>query len=362
MKGYNVCGIQQIGVGVSDIYEAWEWYLTNFGMDCRIFEDETVAELMLPYTGGKPQSRHAALAVNLQSGGGFEIWQYKGRKPQPMDGEVSLGDLGINYCKIKAKDVDLAYKKLSDRGVDIINTPSANPSGERSFFVKDPYHNIFQIVQGNDWLFEEKKATGGAYGAIVGVSNIERALPIYSDILGYDETVYDVTGTFADLEKLPGGDAKVRRVLLKPSKKFAGPFSKLLGQSQIELVCSETPGKKIYANRFWGDPGFIHLCFDIQGMNDLKEYCVKNNSPFTVDSNPNGSSFDMGEAAGHFSYIEDPDGTLIEFVETHKVPILKKLGLYVHLEGKEHGKYLPMWMLKALKFSKVKTTSGLAKK
>ena len=33
----------------------------------------------------------------------------------------------------------------------------------------------------------------------------------------------------------------------------------------------------------------------------------------------------MGEAAGHFSYIQDPDGTLIEFVETHKVPILKKL-------------------------------------
>jgi len=42
--------------------------------------------------------------------------------------------------------------------------------------------------------------------------------------------------------------------------------------------------------------------------------------------------FDMGEAAGRFSYIEDPDGTLIEFVETHKIPIFKKLGWYLHLE------------------------------
>ena len=50
----------------------------QFGMDCRIFEDEAEAKLMLPYTGGEPRSRHAVLALNLQSGGGFEIWQYKG--------------------------------------------------------------------------------------------------------------------------------------------------------------------------------------------------------------------------------------------------------------------------------------------
>ena len=31
----------------------------------------------------------------------------------------------------------------------------------------------------------------------------------------------------------------------------------------------------------------------------------------------------MGDAAGQFAYIEDPDGTLIEFVETHKVPLVK---------------------------------------
>ena len=43
----------------------------------------------------------------------------------------------------------------------------------------------------------------------------------------------------------------------------------------------------------------------------------------------------MGEAAGHFTYIEDPDGALIEFVETHKVPVLKKLGWYIHLKDRD---------------------------
>ena len=75
MKEYLICGIQQVGIGVLNLEEAWRWYIRQFGMDCRIFEDEAEARLMLKYTGGKPQSRHAVLALNLQSGGGFEIWQ-----------------------------------------------------------------------------------------------------------------------------------------------------------------------------------------------------------------------------------------------------------------------------------------------
>ena len=63
-----ITGIQQIGIGVPNVYEAWKWYKENFGMDIRIFEDDTVAELMLPYTGGKPHQRHAALAMNISGG------------------------------------------------------------------------------------------------------------------------------------------------------------------------------------------------------------------------------------------------------------------------------------------------------
>ena len=56
MKGYVISGIQQMGIGVINVNEAWKWYIKQFGMDCRIFEDEAEAKLMLPYTGGKPRS------------------------------------------------------------------------------------------------------------------------------------------------------------------------------------------------------------------------------------------------------------------------------------------------------------------
>jgi hypothetical protein len=62
----------------------------------------------------------------------------------------------------------------------------------------------------------------------------------------------------------------------------------------------------------------------------------------------------MGEAAGHFSYTEDPDGTLIEFVQTHRIPLIKKIGWYLDLRKRNPAKPLPTWMLNTLKLGKVK--------
>ena len=358
MKEYIIVGIQQIGIGVRNLEEAWKWYIRQFGMDCRIFEEEAEAKLMLPYTGGKPRTRHAVLALNLQSGGGFEIWQYKGREPLQIKENIKLGDLGICACKMKVKDVVSAFEYYKKDGIQLLGRVSEDPSGKKTFFLIDPYGNIFQLVEARDWFMNEKKISGGSYGVMIGVSDIEKSKIVYSDILGYDEVLYDKTEVFSDLAVLPGGDKKSRRVLLGRSKPFTGPFSRILGDSVIELISThDGPGKKIFEGRFWGDPGFIHLCYDIRGMNELREFCRMKGFPFMVDSmrSHEGNSFDMGEAAGHFSYIEDPDGTLIEFVETHKISILKKLGWYLDLRKRDPNKSLPIWMLKTLRFSRVKS-------
>ena len=348
-----ISGIQQIGIGVSNVYEAWKWYKENFGMDIRIFEDDTVAELMLPYTGGKPHKRHAALAMNISGGGGFEIWNYTSRTPVAPNFEVQLGDLGINVAKIKSPNVKKAYEDFKSRNVAILGDLY-----ETHFFVKDLYGNIFQVVQQDDYFKNTGKPTGAVAGAIIGVSNIENARKVYSDILGYDIVVSDKEEVFDDFKNITGGTNRFRRVLLKNSKKPEGSFSQLLGESFIELiqVLNREP-KKIFEGRFWGDLGFIHLCYDISDMDDLKRECESKGFPFTVDSSVKhneDNSFDMGEAAGHFTYIEDPDGTLIEFVETHKVPIMKKFGWYLNMKKRDPRKPLPKWMLSALALNKVK--------
>ncbi|MFM9673596.1 hypothetical protein, partial [Streptomyces galilaeus] len=75
------------------------------------------------------------------------------------------------------------------------------------------------------------------------------------------------------------------RVLLKKPLSNKGAFSKLLGSIQLELIeIKDSSPKKIYANRYWGDCGFIHLCFDVLNMNTLKGICTSKGYHFTVDS------------------------------------------------------------------------------
>jgi len=352
-----ISGIQQIGIGVNDVYEAWKWYIENFGMDIRIFEEKAKAEYMLPYTGGLPKERHAALALNLMGGGGFEIWQHTERVPEAPKFEVKLGDLGIFAAKIKTPDALIAYSRFMANKSAL--TPVENDPGDRAvFFVSDPYGNIFQIAEEEKFFtYDSKKVTGGTYGALIGTTDPDKAMKLYSDILGYDRVVYDVKGTFEDLKGIPGGENKFRRVLLRHSEERQGAFARVFGPTEIELfqVLDRKP-KNIFENRFWGDFGFIHLCFDVTGIKLLKKECEENGFPFTVDSDvhPEGKPFDMGEAAGHFAYVEDPDGTLIEFVETHKIPLVKKIGWYLNLGDRKHPEEpLSDRMIKMLRFMRV---------
>lgn len=320
-------------------------------MDILIFEDVAEATLMKHYTGGQAESRHAILSLNLKGGAGLEIWQFKNRTPQAST-SILAGDLGILCIKIKSNDLQASYHFLKEKGVNPLSDLTKTPEGKEHFFFQDPFENIFEVVKSEDWFSTNRFHVGGSVGCIIGVSDIERSLKFYQEILGYDQVVYDQHDVFSDLTTLPGGKNKIRRMLLRHGQKKQGAFSKLLGESEIELfqVLDRTPSK-IFDQRFWGDLGFIHLCFDVHGMSALKEKCAQLGRAFTTDSS---ASFDMGEAAGHFSYVEDPDGTLIEFIETHRLPIIKKIGWYLNLKKRNPHKSLPSWILKSLRFNRVK--------
>lgn len=350
-----ICGIQQIGIGVPDVQEIWKWYRKFFGVDVRIFEEAAEAPLMTKYTGGKVHSRTATLAMSMEGGGGFEIWQFTSRDTEKPKSIPQLGDFGLYICRIKSRDVEASFKYMTEQGAKLLGQLKTTPNGEHHFFVEDPNGNIFNVVQELD-VFQKTKfpgKTGGAAGAMIGVSDIDKAKSLYADVLGYSVVEYDETDVFDCFSELPMGDQKVRRVLLSHPEVRKGPFAPLLGPTKIELIQSidRTDCQPIFKDRFWGDWGFIHLCFDVRNMKQLQKECEDAGFPFTVDS---GETFDMGEAGGRFSYIEDPDGALIEFVETHKVPIMKKLGWYINLKNRDPKKSLPKWMLKAMGMNRVK--------
>ena len=340
MESFMISGIQQIGVGTVDFRKSWNWYIDMFGIDIRILEDDTVAERMLPYTGGKPQKRHACIAVNLQGGGGFEIWQYSDRKPEPCPFEIAVGDLGIFAAKLKCRDVLSFHKHISAKW-NSCTEPEMLPDGSPCFYIKDLYGNTFQIIENKEVFIEQHRLTGGMAGAVIGVTDMERSLRFYKEVLGYDTVKCDFTGPYSNHDIMPEARKRCRRVILT-APKLKGAFAELFGYSEIELVqaLEHTP-RKIYGGRYWGDPGFIQICFDVTGMDAMKKFCAEKGHPFTVDSCPDGETFDMGDASGRFAYIEDPDGTLVELVETGKVPIVKKLGFCIDMTKRNPSKPLP---------------------
>lgn len=343
-----ITGIQQVGIGVSNAHEAWKWYREVFDIDVPVFDDEAKATLMKAYTGGEIHTRRAVLALNMLGGGGFEIWQFKSRTPSPCEFDLQIGDLGINAVKIKSRNVKACHKSFQNKSINYISDLYTDPDGNHYFWIKDPFQNTFQIVSDDSWFSSQRKNIGGVCGVVMGVKDIDKVLPLYREALGFNRLCYDVSGQFHDLKK----DRSYRRVLIEKKQIDEGPFSRLLGGVQVELVeMLDHKPKAVFKNRYWGDLGFIHVCFDVNDMDRLESNCEKLGYSFTVDS---ADSFDMGEAAGRFSYIEDPDGTLIEFVQTHKIPIMKKWGWFINLKNRNTNKPLPNWMLRSMAINRVK--------
>ena len=342
-------GIQQVGIGTPNVHESFKWYRRNFGFDVPVFDEAAEAPFMTQYTGEKVQSRHAILAMNLNGGGGMEIWQYTSREPETQT-PFSLLQLGLLVTRIKCENA------LEGRNKLIENNPSEvknDPLGKPSFSLTDPFRNRFIVAESDNWYQHKNSTFGGIEGIVIGVSDMEKSLKFYRDVLQIDDVLFDEERVFEDFAGLEGGDQTFRRVRLAPSKRNTGAFSKVFGAFYVELVeAKSTPNTgHNMKDRFWGDQGFIHLCFDVNQMDTIKKRADDLNNSFTIDT---GDSFSMGEAAGRFAYLEDPDGTLIELVETHKITVAKKLGWRLNLSESRKRKPLPDFVFKVIGMTRVK--------
>ena len=350
----TINGIQHIGVGVPNHAESWKWYRQNFGMDICFFNGEAEAPLMQIYTKGEVINKQAAMISNLHGGCAMEVVCPVSFKATHANLDFELGDLGIFSASVKSVNIEKAYSEFVSNGTTVLGDIKTSPIGRKSFFIKDPNGLLFQITEGNSWFIQPKKVImGGPTGVTIGVSDIDKSMALYADIIGYDKVLMDETGVFDDWKDIQGGSKTFRRVLLTQSNKPGGGFANVTGQTYIELVqaLDYTP-RKMYENRLWGDIGFVHLGLDVRGMKSLGEDLKSKGFGFTCDTD---DALTMGGSTRvHCTYIEDPDGTLIELIEVFKIPIIEKLGVFLNVEKRDPKKPLPNFMLKAMKFSRIK--------
>lgn len=350
---YTIHGIQHLGVGVPDHKKAWDWYIKFFGMDIPLFNDEAEAPLMTIYTKGKVISKRAAMVLNIKGGCGMEVVSPTTFKATHSKTSFQLGDLGIFTGLIKTPNIEKAFHFFKSNKANLISELVKSPYGWDTFYVKDLNDLVWQIVPANDFYTNHNHVTGGTSGCSIGVKDMNNSISFYN-LLGYDEIIADNSGVFPDWANINGGNNEFRRVLLSQKNPSGGGFSQLAGKSYIELVqdLSKRKPNKIYQDRLWGDIGFVHLGFDVRNMQALGEKLSSEGYGFTCDTK---DVLSMGENTKvHCTYCEDPDGTLIEMIEVYKIPIIEKLGLFLNVEKRKPSQPLPSWMLKALKFTRVK--------
>ncbi len=351
-------GIQHISIGIPNTYEAWTWYRQNLGFDIPLIDDKDATERMLPLTNNRAEDRHIVFAINMQGGAATMLWQYTTRKPEAPQTDIKLGDLGIFAAKIKSKNIKRCYLKHKVQNVNIISDIQKDLLQNDTFFIKDPHNNIFQVVENKHVFKNTKNDNGGYIGAIIGVSDMEKSINFYSNVLGYDKIVYNQEGLFKDLQNLNGGQNTFKRVLLSHSEPPKGALAKLLGESQIELIqVTDRVPQKIYDNRIWGDIGFMHLAFEVSSIKTLKQEYKQAGVNFVVESDLHDyqkaeSSFNIGETAGHFAYLKDPDETILALIETHKMPILNRFDWNLNLTKRPQQKQIPNWLLKILSLNR----------
>jgi catechol 2,3-dioxygenase-like lactoylglutathione lyase family enzyme len=350
---FRIQGMQHIGIATWDMDKSLKLYRILFGMDVPFFDSVQDAPLMDSHTRGKTISKRASMVLNLQGGCAFEVLRAESFEPKAAGWQVGIGDLGITTVQIKTRNISRMHAHArSLLGDDCDVHITSTPWGEDTFYLKDCDGNLFQILQAKDWFDNNGHPSGGVLGCSIGVSDMQKSLALYADALGFDEVLFDETRAFEDWQHLQNGEQSYRRVRIAQSAPGAGGFGKLTGKTYIELIqAQDRSGKFIFDDRIWCDLGFAHLGFDVRGMKALGTDLATRGVPFRCDT---ADAIGMGETKVHCTYIDDPDECWLEMIEVHKVPIIEKWGLFLDVQKRGQDEPLPRWMLKSLRFSRVK--------
>lgn len=182
----------------------------------------------------------------------------------------------------------------------------------------------------------------GVHHIGIGVADMDTSLDFYSNLLGFNQVMFDYTGTIPGMEGVTGKYANARVVMLR------NECTGQLGLGMLKLVhllppdkpdpCFVqvmTPGQPqtpaADALR-WGDIAIAEACFNTRGgtgkvTDQLAEKGVK------VETEAATYRFPPYDAETTFSYVRDPDNSLIELADW---TMGKSLATEAKVEGLNH--------------------------
>ncbi|MFC1956900.1 VOC family protein [Chloroflexota bacterium] len=179
----------------------------------------------------------------------------------------------------------------------------------------------------------------------IGVSDMDKAIKWYGEVLTFTEVMFDYNGVLPGMEKVTGKpETKARVVMLKNQN--SGP----LGLGMIKLVQLLPPDKPepctVGDTTIWGDIGIAEVCFNVhpsvqlifaQLMEKGLRSCVT----------PASGTFPPYDTVANYAYMRDPDNGLLEFIDWC---VCKTLGTQPAIEGVNHVGFGVADMERSLEF------------
>jgi catechol 2,3-dioxygenase-like lactoylglutathione lyase family enzyme len=179
----------------------------------------------------------------------------------------------------------------------------------------------------------------------IGVSDMDRSLKFYGELLGFTEVMFDYTGSLPGMERVTGKpETKARVVMLKNQN--TGP----LGLGMIKLVHLLPPDKPepctVALTALWGDIDIAEVCFNTcVGAGKIFEQLVDKGVKAALTPAP--GFFLPYNLKNNYAYMRDPDNGLMEFIDWE---MGKSVGTEPGVEGVNHVGFGVSDMDRSLKF------------
>jgi catechol 2,3-dioxygenase-like lactoylglutathione lyase family enzyme len=303
---FKVSGVHHVAIGVRDLETMLAFYRDLMGFT-EVFAEFGVSEqeIMREVTRS-PRVVFSGATLGQEAGGiMLEFIRMLEPAPRPIRRNPRYGDVGVAKITVATADVRSVWGTLKDR-VAFCSEPKTAfiPGwGDCEFvYCRDPEGNLVELASG--WA-EAGEGFAGARSVGIGVSDLERSLPFYRDLLGFTTTVLEThegfSGGVDEVSGRPG--ARVRSCLLAADRQRLGA---------IELFETLDPkGRSLPFSALWGDFGYLQAAFacrDVhQAAADLEAAGVDLLcSPKVMD--------DGVMEPGVFVYARDPDGIPIELL------------------------------------------------
>ena len=150
----------------------------------------------------------------------------------------------------------------------------------------------------------------GLHHVSIGVSDMDRSLCFYKDVLGFGRVLFDLTFNDVSMNQVVGRSVKIRMAMLENE----------IGRGAVKLVKllplyeghrGHRP-RPIPHDRRWGDAGHLEMAVEASDIAQTYDDFQKRGLPILLETQ---HWHIPGVLDGVYFYLKDPDGTFVEVID-----------------------------------------------